>query len=81
MALFGEMKVIVDIYYSSYSTIDLAGISNGEVLMKAATKSASLIGKRSFNYNFSQPATASGFGFENPNDVDSFLLKIGIRYL
>jgi hypothetical protein len=43
--------------------------------------SASLIGKRSFNYNFSQPATASGFGFENPNDVDSFLLKIGIRYL
>ena len=43
--------------------------------------SASLIGKRSFNYNFSQPTTASGFGFENPNDVDSFLLKIGIRYL
>jgi hypothetical protein len=43
--------------------------------------SASLIGKRSFNYKFSQPATASGFGFENPNDVDSFLLKIGIRYL
>ena len=43
--------------------------------------SASLIGKRSFNYNFSQPAAASGFGFENPNDVDSFLLKIGIRYL
>jgi hypothetical protein len=40
MALFGEMKVIVDIYYSSYSAIDLAGISNGEVLMKAATKSA-----------------------------------------
>ena len=43
--------------------------------------SASLIGKRSFNYNFSQSTTASGFGFENPNDVDSFLLKIGIRYL
>jgi hypothetical protein len=43
--------------------------------------SASLTGKRSFNYNFSQPTTASGFGFENPNDVDSFLLKIGIRYL
>ena len=43
--------------------------------------SASLIAKRSFNYNFSQPATASGFGFENPNDLDSFLLKIGLRYL
>jgi hypothetical protein len=43
--------------------------------------SASLIAKRSFNYNFSQPAIASGFGFENPNDLDSFLLKIGLRYL
>jgi hypothetical protein len=43
--------------------------------------SASLIAKRSFNYNFSQPARASGFGFENPNDLDSFLLKIGLRYL
>jgi hypothetical protein len=43
--------------------------------------SASLIATRSFNYNFSQPATASGFGFENPNDLDSFLLKIGLRYL
>ena len=43
--------------------------------------SASLIAKRSFNYNFSQPVTATGFGFENPNDLDSFLLKIGLRYL
>ena len=43
--------------------------------------SASIIAKRSFNYNFSQPTTASGLGFSNPNDLDSFLFKIGIRYL
>ena len=43
--------------------------------------SASLIAKRSYNYNWTQPSTASGFGLQNPNDLDSFLFKIGIRYL
>ena len=43
--------------------------------------SASIIAKRSYNYNWSQPTTASGLGLQNPNDLDSFLFKIGIRYL
>jgi hypothetical protein len=43
--------------------------------------SANFIAKRSFNYNFSQPVSATGIGFANPNDLDSFLIKIGIRYL
>jgi hypothetical protein len=43
--------------------------------------SASIIAKRSYNYNWTQPSTASGFGLQNPNDLDSFLFKIGIRYL
>lgn len=37
--------------------------------------------KRSFNYKWSQPTGASGVGISNPNDLDSFLFKIGIRYL
>ena len=36
--------------------------------------------KRSFNYNFSQPLNASGLGIANPNDVDSYLIKLTIRY-
>ena len=36
--------------------------------------------KRSFNYNFSQPFNASGLGIANPNDVDSYLIKLTIRY-
>ena len=43
--------------------------------------STTLAFKRSINYNFSQPATANGFGFNNPNDLNSFLFKIGFRYL
>jgi hypothetical protein len=43
--------------------------------------SASIIAKRSYNYNWAQPSTASGLGLQNPNDLDSFLFKIGIRYL
>jgi hypothetical protein len=43
--------------------------------------SASVVGKRSFNYNYTQPATASGLGLSNPNDLNSFLFKIGFRYL
>jgi hypothetical protein len=42
--------------------------------------SSTLAYKRSFNYNFSQPLNASGFGIANPNDVDSYLLKLTIRY-
>ena len=37
--------------------------------------------KRSFNYKWSQPSDASGLGFSNPNDLNSFLFKIGFRYL
>lgn len=37
--------------------------------------------KRSYNYNWTQPADATGQGFSNPNDVNNFLIKIGIRYL
>ena len=36
--------------------------------------------KRSFNYNFIQPVNASGFGISNPNDQDSYLFKLAIRY-
>jgi len=32
--------------------------------------------KRSFNYKWSQPSDASGLGFSNPNDLNSFLFKI-----
>ncbi len=43
--------------------------------------STSFAATRSFNYNWSQPATASGLGLGNPNDLDSFLLKFVIRFL
>ena len=43
--------------------------------------STTLAAKRSFNYNWSQPATASGLGLGNPNDLDSYLLKFSIRFL
>jgi hypothetical protein len=36
--------------------------------------------KRSFNYNFVQSADASGLGVSNPNDQDSYLFKLAIRY-
>ena len=35
---------------------------------------------RAFNYQWTQPATATGFGINNPNDVDSYLFKLAIRY-
>lgn len=37
--------------------------------------------KRSFNYKWSQPADATGVGFNNPNDLNSFLFKLSFRYL
>ena len=37
--------------------------------------------KRSFNYKWSQPADATGIGFNNPNDLNSFLFKFIFRYL
>ena len=43
--------------------------------------STTLAFKRSYNYNFYQPADATGFGFNNPNDLNSFLFKISFRYL
>ena len=43
--------------------------------------SSSIALKRSYNYKFTQPADATGFGFNNPNDVNSFLFSITLRYL
>ena len=43
--------------------------------------STTLAFKRSYNYNFSQTPDTSGLGFSNPIDLNSFLFKIGFRYL
>ena len=43
--------------------------------------STSFIARKSFNYNWTQPADATGRGLSNPNDLSSFLFKVGIRYL
>ena len=43
--------------------------------------STTLAATRSFNYNWSQPATATSLGLGNPNDLDSYLLKFAIRFL
>ena len=43
--------------------------------------STTLAATRSFNYNWSQPANATGLGLGNPNDLDSYLLKFAIRFL
>jgi hypothetical protein len=43
--------------------------------------STTLAFKRSYNYNFSQTSYASGLGSSTPNDLNSFLFKIGFRYL
>ena len=43
--------------------------------------STTIAATRSFNYNWSQPANASGLGLSNPNDLDSYLLKFAIRFL
>ena len=43
--------------------------------------STTLAFKRSYNYNFSQTADTSGLGFSSPIDLNSFLFKIGFRYL
>ena len=42
--------------------------------------SSSIAYKKSFNYQWSQPADASGLGFNNPNDLNSFMFKIGIWF-
>jgi hypothetical protein len=36
--------------------------------------------KRSFNYQFTQPSNATGLGLRNPNDLDSFIFKLGITF-
>ena len=43
--------------------------------------STTLAFKRSYNYNFSQTPDTSGLGFSSPIDLNSFLFKIGFRYL
>jgi hypothetical protein len=42
--------------------------------------SSSIAYKKSFNYQWSQPADASGLGFNNPNDLNSFMFKLGIWF-
>jgi hypothetical protein len=42
--------------------------------------SSSIAYKKSFNYQWSQPADATGLGFNNPNDLNSFMFKIGIWF-
>jgi hypothetical protein len=42
--------------------------------------SSSIAYKKSFNYQWSQPADAIGLGFNNPNDLNSFMFKIGIWF-
>lgn len=41
---------------------------------------ASIAYKRAFNYQYFQPATATGLGLKNPNDQDSFLFKTSISF-
>ncbi len=36
--------------------------------------------KRSFNYQYTQPANATGLGLSNPNDIDSFIFSMGIKF-
>ena len=42
--------------------------------------STKLAYKRSFNYQWTQPSSASGLGLKNPNDIDSFMLQLVLRY-
>jgi hypothetical protein len=42
--------------------------------------SSSIAYKKSFNYQWFQPADASGLGFNNPNDLNSFMFKLGIWF-
>ena len=36
--------------------------------------------KRSFNYQYTQPSNATGLGLSNPNDIDSYIFKLGITF-
>jgi hypothetical protein len=36
--------------------------------------------KRSFNYQYTQPINASGLGISNPNDIDSYIFKLGLTF-
>jgi hypothetical protein len=48
-------------------------------LIKRWMISSSIAIKRSYNYQWAQPADASGLGFNNPNDLNSFLFTLGIK--
>jgi hypothetical protein len=48
--------------------------------LKRFVLSSSIAYKRSFNYQWSQPADATGLGFNNPNDLNSFMFKLGIWF-
>jgi hypothetical protein len=47
---------------------------------KKAILSATIGVKRSFNYGYTQPTGASGLGLNNPNDINSYLFKIGFTF-
>ncbi len=47
---------------------------------KRVVLSSSIAYKKSFNYQWTQPADATGLGFNNPNDLNSFLFKLGIWF-
>jgi hypothetical protein len=42
--------------------------------------STKLAYKRSFNYQWFQPVTSTGLGLKNPNDIDSYMLQLVLRY-
>jgi hypothetical protein len=47
---------------------------------KRVVLSSSIAYKKSFNYQWTQPADATGLGFNNPNDLNSFMFKLGIWF-
>ena len=51
-----------------------------EIPYKGLIVSGTLGLKRSFNYEYTQPANATGLGLHNPNDLDSYLFKLGISF-
>lgn len=48
--------------------------------IKKGMISSSIAMKRSFNYLWSQPLDATGLGFNNPNDLNSFIFKLVLTY-
>jgi hypothetical protein len=51
-----------------------------DIPYKGLIVSSTLGWKRSFNYQFTQPGNATGLGLSNPNDIDSFIFKLGLTF-